>query len=84
MNTETLLSQCVGTQRRNLEVKFKPEDIHCKPIISDLDKSPGILLKLKVKQTSGNVNKGTKEPNIDYKVVGITALNYSFNSTLNM
>ena len=62
-------------------MKFKPEDIHCKPIISDLDKSPGILLKLNVKQASGN--EGMKEPDIDYNVVGITALNYSFNSKSN-
>lgn len=60
-----------------LSLKFRPGDKYSKPTWSDLDKKPGILVKLTPKESVA-----AAEPDYNYEVVGITALTYSFNSNV--
>ncbi|KAK9707969.1 Tau95 Triple barrel domain [Popillia japonica] len=64
----------ISTKRKMLSLKFRPGDKYSKPTWSDLDKKPGILVKLTPKESVA-----AAEPDYNYEVVGITALTYSFN-----
>ncbi|GJQ67245.1 hypothetical protein Trydic_g8150 [Trypoxylus dichotomus] len=70
----TEIEKNISIKRKMLNLKFRPEDKYSKPACSDLDKKPGILVKLIPKES--NV---AGEQEYDYEVVGITALTYSFN-----
>ncbi|KAI4466175.1 general transcription factor iiic polypeptide 5 [Holotrichia oblita] len=70
----TEIERNISTKRKMLNLKFRPGDKYSKPTWSDLDKKPGILVKLTPKESTD-----AAEQDYNYEVVGITALTYSFN-----
>lgn len=74
----------VAHPRRNMELRFRPDDLFCKPCISDRSTKPNILLKVKVrKPITSNGAEGSavdcKPEVVSYEVIGVSAVTFNFN-----
>lgn len=80
ISTSSFIFKAVCFPTNRLELRFRPDNFHCKPAIADKDMRPGILIKVKVPK---NRNESEKDNNhnggLDYEVVGVTVMNFNFN-----
>ncbi|XP_018332760.1 general transcription factor 3C polypeptide 5 [Agrilus planipennis] len=72
----------VGTRKKYIELKFRPDDMYSKSCYGDKEKKPGILVKIKIRQPKVNLTsqelKENCAPIYEYDVVGVTAMTVKF------
>lgn len=63
--------------KKHLELSFRPHNLCSKPVLSDRDTKPHVLLKIKTRKSIKDGKVVDKEV-LDYDVVGLTAVNLKF------
>ncbi|KAL1124661.1 hypothetical protein AAG570_001285 [Ranatra chinensis] len=76
------VSMVYSERNRRLELRFRPDDIYCKPACGDRSKTNGILLKAKVLRKKNRMNSEEEETIVkSIEIIGRATTTFKFKSS---